>query len=273
MMVSKIQKALDKARILSNLEAKRRGLWSENGAAEVAYQPGEDSKGERTLKETLLDKLALTERKIIYNEMPDSRTLNIFRDLATRSLQREERTSFAVMISSVVPSGGGSFVALNYAAALGLITGKALLIDCNMRMPDTVQGLAPTADFGLFDYLDREDLNPPDIVYRTGVVGLHMVPALGRKSKVSKQAGISSVKMSVLLSEFKLRKQEFYVVLDAPTATTQLADIRVLAQLCDYSILVVPYGKADETQIQTASEAIAKEKLLGVIFNEGQIPG
>lgn len=272
MIVNKIQKALDKARILSNLEAKRRGLWS-HGAPDVAYLPGEDLNGERTPEETLLDKLALTERKIIYSEMQDSRTLNIFRDLGTRLLQREERTSFAVMISSVVPNGGGSFVAMNYAAALGLITGKALLIDCNIPTPDAVQGLAPAADFGLFDYLDREDLNPPDIVYRTGVFGLQLVPALGRKSKVPKHGGISSVKMSVLLSEFKQRKREFYVVLDAPTATTQLADIRVLSQLCDYSILVVPYGTADETQIQTASEAIAKEKLLGVIFNEGQIPG
>ncbi|MGH8602294.1 MAG: hypothetical protein ACREXR_05805, partial [Gammaproteobacteria bacterium] len=244
----------------------------ENGAASVAYLPGEDLKGDPAPKETLLDKPALTERKVIYNEMQDSRTLNIFRDLATRLLQREERTSFAVMISSVVPSGGGSFVALNYAAALGLITGKALLIDCNIRTPDAVEGLAPTADFGLSDYLDREDLNPPDIVYKTGVFGLQMIPALGRKSKVPKKGGISSLKMSVLLSEFKQRKREFYVVLDAPTATMRLADIRVLSQLCDYSILVVPYGKADETQIQTASEAIAKEKLLGVIFNEGKIP-
>lgn len=268
-MVSKIQKALDKARILSDLEARRRGLWSRNAAPDVAYLPGEGLKQERTPEETLLDKLALTERKIIYSEMQDSRTLNIFRDLGTRLLQREERTSFAVMISSVVPSGGGSFVALNYAAALGLITGKALLIDCNIRTPDAVQGLAPAADFGLFDYFDREDLNPPDIVYKTGVFGLQLVPALGRKSKVPKQGGISSVKMSVLLSEFKQRKREFYAVLDAPTATTQLADIRVLSQLCDYSILVVPYGKADEAEIQTASEAIAKEKLLGVIFNEG----
>jgi protein-tyrosine kinase len=258
MTVNKIQKALDKARILSNPEAKRRGLWS-HGAPDVAYLPGEDLNGERTPEETLLDKLALTERKIIYSEMQDSRTLNIFRDLGTRLLQREARTNFAVMISSVVPDGGGSFVAMNYAAALGLITGKALLIDCNIPTPDAVQGLAPAADFGLFDYLDREDLNPSDIVYRTGVFGLQLVPALGR--------------MSVLLSEFKQRKREFYVVLDAPTATTQLADIRVLSQLCDYSILVVPYGTADETQIQTASEAIAKEKLLGVIFNEGQIPG
>lgn len=272
-MVGKIQKALDKARILSELQAKREGSGSQNGAPDAAYLLGEDLKGERIPETTPLDKLALTERKIIYNEMPDSRTLNIFRDLATRLLQREERINFAVMISSVVPRGGASFIALNYAAALGLVTGKALLIDCNVRTPDAVQGLAPAASFGLFDYLNRQDLSPADIVYRTGVSGLQLIPAGGRKSKVPNQGGISSIRMSMLLAEFKQRKREAYVVLDAPAATTQSADIRVLSQLCDYSILVVPYGKADETQIQAASEAIAKEKLLGVVFNEGRIPG
>ena len=45
------------------------------------------------------------------------------------------------------------------------------------------------------------------------------------------------------------------------------ADARILSDLCDYVVVIVPYGMATKEQIRTAIDSIAPDKLIGLIFN------
>jgi hypothetical protein len=48
---------------------------------------------------------------------------------------------------------------------------------------------------------------------------------------------------------------------------TQSADTQILAELCDYIVLVVPYGKVTNQQIDACVKELDNKKLLGVVFN------
>jgi Mrp family chromosome partitioning ATPase len=73
--------------------------------------------------------------------------------------------------------------------------------------------------------------------------------------------------MRHLLSELRQRYVDRFIILDAPPITDS-ADARILAELADYAVLVVPYGAATEAQITAAAKLIGEKKLLGVVFSD-----
>ena len=93
---------------------------------------------------------------------------------------------------------------------------------------------------------------------------MRLIPS-GARREISSEY-FTSLKMRRLLEALKARYAERYVVLDAP-AVTESADSRILAELADYVLLVVPYGKVSEAQILAAARAIGAQKLVGVVFN------
>ena len=43
---------------------------------------------------------------------------------------------------------------------------------------------------------------------------------------------------------------------------------KVMAEICDFTILVVPYGQAGESDVQAAIETLGEERVIGVIVNK-----
>jgi Mrp family chromosome partitioning ATPase len=76
----------------------------------------------------------------------------------------------------------------------------------------------------------------------------------------------TSALMRDLFQDLKNRYSDRYIIVDAPPITKS-ADAEILSDFCDYVLLVVPYGKATESQILAAARAIDEKKLLGVVFN------
>lgn len=77
--------------------------------------------------------------------------------------------------------------------------------------------------------------------------------------------------MKQLLESIKQRYRERYIILDAPPMT-ESADTQILAELCDYIVLVVPYGRVTESQMDVWAKAIGEKKLIGIIFNNEPVP-
>lgn len=206
----------------------------------------------------------LDEKRIISPKMRDTRLLNVFRDLRTGLIEKSRGKNFTLLVTSVCEGGGGSFVCANLAAAIALDPGKtALMVDCNMYSPsgDTI---LDESEVGFLDYLENPSLGIEEVIYATGIPRLRLIP-LGKSPDIGPEYS-SSYRMRQFIEELRTRYRDRYILLDVP-AVSLTADARILSELVDFAVVVVPYGKVTKDQINLALDNIPREKLAGVVFN------
>lgn len=218
------------------------------------------------MKETqLLDPAYHDHNKIIYQDMPDKRIANTFREIRTKLLALSQGENFIAMVTSVGSGGGASFVSLNLASAFSFEESKtSILVDCNLRNPGIHDIVSLEPEQGLTDFLEDNDIDLETIIYPSGIKRLRIIPVGKRSESVVEY--FTSVRMKRFLDTIHLRYMDRFIFLDAPPIGESV-DARILAELCDYIILVVEYGKVTEGKLKSAIEAIGKEKLAGVVFN------
>lgn len=214
----------------------------------------------------LLSYSDLADLRVIHPGMSNRKVLNAFRELRTKIYQAAAgRENFVLLVTSIVPGGGSSFVTMNLGAAIALDESKtAIIVDCNVYEPYLHQMLPIDPDFGLVDYLENVSLDIKDVIYATGIRRLRIIPAGSRRQPGAEF--FTSSRMRRFVDELRSRYRDRHVVMDAPSVGNS-ADARILADLCDFAVLVVPFGRATESQVESAIEAIGVEKVLGVVFN------
>ena len=220
---------------------------------------------------SLRDKSELALQHIIHPEMAENGTVQAFREIRTRILQKTHGRNCTIMVTSVTGDSGSTFVATNLAVAFAFDAGKtALLVDCNLRNPG-LQGLFPgKAPLGLTDYLEKADLEVADIIHPIGIERLRVIPAGDQREVPSEY--FTSLRMNQMLDGIRQRYAERFILIDAPPMS-ETADTQILAELCDYVLLVVPYGKVTNGQVDACIKAIDSKKLLGMVFNnEPNVP-
>jgi protein-tyrosine kinase len=208
----------------------------------------------------------LVNSRIIFPGMEDAQVVNAFREARTKILQTTKGRNCAILVTSTSKTAGCSFVALNLAVAFTFDDTKtALLVDCNIENPAYHGLMTATAGPGLGNYLESHDVRVDQIIHSVGIPRLRIIAA-GQKPTPNREY-FTSLRMRELLKEIHERYPDRYIILDSPPIV-EAADTRILADVSDYVLLVVPYGRATETQIAAAVKAIGKQKLLGVIFND-----
>jgi len=208
----------------------------------------------------------LEDLRIIHPGMRNTQVLNAFRELRTKVYQvAAGRENFVLLVTAITPGGGSSFVTTNLGAAIALDESKtAIIVDCNVYDPTLHQMLPIDPDYGLVDYLENVSLDIKDVIYSTGVRRLRIIPSGSRRQPGTEF--FTSSRMRRFIDELRNRYRDRHVIIDAPPIGSS-ADARILAELCDFVIIVVPYGKATEAQVKAAIDAVGPAKLAGVIFN------
>jgi len=286
--MSKIEKALRRARSEKGLVVVQGGQSSSASDApasdsrEIATREDSATSLRRreaaaaaiaTMRETALrDKTDLVSQGIILPDLAENPTVQAFREIRTKILHKTRGRSSVVMVTSVSSRGGSSFVATNLAVAFAFDAGKtALLVDCNLRNPGIQKQFPDTGKSGLTDYLESEKLDVSDIIHPVGIERLRVVPA-GKNREMPSEYFTSS-RMKHLLDEIRERYAERFIILDAPPMS-ETADTQILAELCDYILLVVPYGRVTSGQLDSCLKALDAKKMLGTVFNnEPLLPG
>jgi protein-tyrosine kinase len=271
--MSKIESALAKARGRVRLEAVKtsapgtnivpvesRSMLvgdAERVAASKALTRMEDS--------VLVEPRTLAERRMIHIGMPDIEAVTAFRELRTKILQIAQR-SCTILVTSSARARAGDSTASNLAMAFALDESKtALLLDCNLESPKLDHMLTARGAPGIVDYLKNDEIGVERVIHAVGVRRLRLIPAGQSRDRMAEY--FTSTKMRELLQELRHRYVDRYIVLDAPPIT-ESADARILAELADYVVLVVPYGAATESQIAAAAKLISEKKLLGIVFSD-----
>lgn len=203
----------------------------------------------------------LTKVSSFSNEISES-----FRVLRSKILmgQDGEKKPRSIMVTSVLPQEGKSFVSANLGIALAQgIDQYSLLVDCDLRLPSLARLFGVPYERGLVDFL-RDDVNLSELIVKTSVNTLTMLPS--GTPPINPAELLGSVRMHDLVEELSSRYPDRFVIYDSPPLQVA-SETMVLAQVVDGVVLVIRHGRSSKMQIQKVINDIGKHKILGVIFN------
>ncbi len=206
---------------------------------------------------------------IVHPRSKNRGLVDAMRQLRTKLYSLKEKGNFSVLVSSVVPEGGGSFVALNLASTIAFDKAKSsLLVDANLHDPvvhKLLKLIGRERSLGLLEYLERPELGVEHIVSPSGIPRMRVIP-IGADAEISAEH-FTSARYRQLMIDIKERYDNRYVVVDGPAMTTS-ADARILSDICDYTVLVVPYGMVTPGQLDGIVDEIDERKLAGIVIND-----
>ncbi|AZZ93004.1 polysaccharide biosynthesis protein [Hahella sp. KA22] len=207
----------------------------------------------------------LNQKRIIHPESPDRTIIDKFRELRTRLLEISKGNNFTLAVTGVTEGCGASFAAINLAAAFALDSSKtALVIDCNLREPSLHNILDLMPDLGVTDFIEDPDMDIASVIYPTGIKRLRLIPAGSRRE--SSGEFFTSFRMRQFLHSLRKRYPDRFIILDTPSIAVS-PDARIISELCDLTLVVVPHGRVTESQIVSAVSSIPSQKCAGVLVN------
>jgi capsular exopolysaccharide synthesis family protein len=206
------------------------------------------------------------EPRLVSITQPHSSYCEEYRSLRTHILHKSQRRKLqSIVVASVNPAEGKTITSLNLAWLLAQTDGvKALIIDCDLRMPSLTDYLGIETDKGLSDILSGT-CSVEDSIVRLDPAGLHLIRGGEARQDVAEL--LSGPKFKEILRE--AREMFDYVIVDAPPLGV-FTDATVLINDADGAILVVRSGRTKYTDVDRVLETLPKDRMLGVILNQSE---
>jgi protein-tyrosine kinase len=157
-----------------------------------------------------------------------------------------------VMVTSSLPGEGKTFVAINLAISMAMELDKTvLLVDADVARPSILPRLGLPPSPGLLDMLENSSASVSDVLLRTNIEKLSILPAGAPRSHATEL--LASASMSALLDDLATRYSDRVVVFDAPPLLPS-TESRVLATQMGQVIMVV---EAERTPLKTVTQALS----------------
>lgn len=173
-----------------------------------------------------------------------------------------------IMVTSSLPKEGKTFCAVNLAMSIAMeLDHTVLLVDADIARPSVLKMLGLHADAGLMDILLGEKHNVADVMIKTNVEGLSIIPA-GKTHKNSTEL-LASRAMSKFLDEIANRYPERIIIFDSPPLL-MTSEARVLATQMGQIVLVV---EAETTTQHAVKDALCKIEAcsnVSLIYNKSR---
>jgi receptor protein-tyrosine kinase len=171
-----------------------------------------------------------------------------------------------VMVTSALPDEGKTFVSIGIAMSLALERDQRVLcVDGDLCRPRLDKEMGFKASRGLLDLLLDPSLSIADVLLRTNVEGLDVLPA-GRPHELSTEL-ITSRRMLAVLRELSRMYAEGVVLFDSsPVLATNEAT--ALARFMSQVLLVVAAEKTSRASIDAAVEQLSGVKSLKIVLNQ-----
>ena len=158
-----------------------------------------------------------------------------------------------ILICSSLPAEGKTFVSINLALSIANELDKSvLLIDADVEKPSVSKKLGIKQSPGLIEYLENEQVTFSDILLKTDLPNLSVIPA-GKRHKFSTEL-LSSQRMCLFAEEVSRRYKDRIVIFDSPPLLVA-TQAQVLAELVGQVVLVIA---AEETPQNIVNESVAK---------------
>jgi exopolysaccharide/PEP-CTERM locus tyrosine autokinase len=163
------------------------------------------------------------------------------------------KRSNLILICSSLPGEGKTFVSINLALSIANELDKSvLLIDADVEKPSISKQLGIKQYPGLIEYLENDQVTFSDILLKTDLPNLNVIPA-GKRHKYSTEL-LSSQRMYLFADEVSHRYKDRIVVFDSPPLLVA-TQAQILAELVGQVVLVIA---AEETPQNVVNESVAK---------------
>ena len=172
-----------------------------------------------------------------------------------------------IMVTSALPGEGKTFTSINLAMSIAMEMDKTvLLIDADVAKPDVTARLGVEAETGLIDVLLDEGLTLPDVLLRTDIPKLTLLPSGSRH--VHSTELLASERMRQLTLELSKRYPDRIVIFDSPPLLLT-SEARVLASLMGQIVLVTEESKTPQHAVKEAAEMLDDNEIVGIVMNKG----
>ena len=157
-----------------------------------------------------------------------------------------------IMVTSALAGEGKTFVTVNLAISMAMELDKTvLLVDADVSRPSVLPRLGLERSVGLLDVLADPSLELSDVLLRTNIEKLVLLPAGAPRGHATEM--LASETMSRFLAEMATRYPDRIILFDTPPLLPS-PESRVLATRMGQVILVV---EAERTPQKTVAQALA----------------
>jgi protein-tyrosine kinase len=171
-----------------------------------------------------------------------------------------------IMITSSLPGEGKSFCAINLAISMAMEMDRTvLLIDADVAKPRVPEYLGIHADKGLLDVLQDKDLKLSDVLIRTDIAKLTVLPA-GRTYKRATEL-LASAAMTRLVEDIGNRYPDRIILFDSPPLLAT-SESSVLATHMGQIVMVVEAEKTSQEAVREALSHIQSCEVVGMLLNK-----
>lgn len=233
-----------------------------DGDASQAVLRGENS------RRVEVDLVQLAAKGIITPDAPRSQVADEFR-LVKRPLlgnaqgkgQAPVERGNLIMVTSSVPGEGKTFTAINLAISIAMeMDNTVLLVDADVSRPSVLNVLGLPAAKGLMDVLLDDDLDLGDVMLKTNIEKLTLVP-VGSAAKRATEL-LASEAMTKLLEEMATRYSDRIIIFDSPPLLVT-TEAPVLATHVGQVLMVV---EAEQTPQSVVKQALATIQACPVVL-------
>lgn len=171
-----------------------------------------------------------------------------------------------VMVTSALPREGKTFTSVNLALSIATeLDTTVLLVDGDVAHPDLPKQLGVSNTPGMLEILTRDDLELSDVLVRTNIPNLTILPAGSHHRRATEL--LASEQMAILLRELSSRYSDRIVVFDSPPllATTEA---RVLATHMGQVVMVVAADSTRQQDVTLALSTIESCEIVLMVLNK-----
>ncbi len=171
-----------------------------------------------------------------------------------------------VMVTSAIAGEGKSFCALNLAMSIAMeLDSTVLLVDADVGNPSVLRMLRLPDSRGLLDVLTDPDLDLGEVILRTSVGKLSLLPAGTPHERATEL--LASETMSRLVDELAARYPDRIVVFDSPPLL-QTTESPALATHMGQIVMVVEAERTSVNAVKHALTTIEKCSAVMTVLNK-----
>jgi protein-tyrosine kinase len=171
-----------------------------------------------------------------------------------------------IVVTSALPGEGKTYCAVNLAMSIAMEKDHTvLLVDADVARPSVLRVLGLQAAPGLMDILLDDAMGLPDVIMRTNIAGLSLLPA-GRNNKHATEL-LASQAMSALLTDIATRYPERIVIFDSPPLLLT-SEANVLAAQMGQVVLVVESETTTQRDVREALRRLENCPRVDLVCNK-----
>jgi len=176
------------------------------------------------------------------------------------------RNGNMIMVTSSLPGEGKTFCAINLAISMAMEMDRTvLLVDADVAKPRIPEYLGIHADRGLLDVLQDKHLKLSDVLIKTDIAKLTILPA-GRTYKRATEL-LASEAMNRLVEDIGNRYPDRIIVFDSPPILAT-SEASVLATHMGQIVMVVEAERTSQEAVREALSHIQSCEVVSMLLNK-----